>query len=520
MNRIHGGACQGVPTSLVQEVNTAPVSPTLLWFRKDLRLADNPALAAALARGGPVWPVFIYDEAGEGRWPLGGASLWWLHHSLTALDAELRRRGSRLLVARGDTATELRRLVQATGAGAVYWNRRYEPHVRARDAELKRALLAEGIEAKSFNSALLYEPHTIANKQGKPFQVFTPYWRHCTAEAFPEPVVCDLAGLVVNKLGTQPEGLTVAELGLLPRIPWDAGFAKEWTPGEAGAQARLKRFLAADVVHRYDEQRNLPDIEGTSGLSAHLHWGEIGPRQITAAVRALGKAAGLDPASNGARVYLSEIGWREFAYHLLYHFEHTPEQPLRADFERFPWAQDADGAKLRAWQRGLTGYPIVDAGMRQLWATGWMHNRVRMIVASFLVKHLRLPWQLGAAWFWDTLVDADLASNTLGWQWSAGCGADAAPYFRIFAPVTQGERFDGAGRYVRRWVPELAKVPDKFLHAPWTAPESLLEFAGVRLGSMAEGGNYPRPMVDHAVAREEALAAFKALRGDVVERDA
>ena len=495
---------------------SAPVAPVLLWFRQDLRLADNAALAAALARGGPVVPVFVLDEAGEGRWPLGGASRWWLHHSLAALDAELRKRGARLILARGDTATELRRIARATGAGAVYWKRRYEPAARARDAALKAAFTAEVLEAKSFNSALLFEPHTIRNKQGRPFQVFTPYWRHCCALPFPAPVKSDAGAIpgpekataAATKAGAA--GVELAELGLLPKIKWDAGFSALWTPGEAGAQARLKRFLKGEraAVHAYDEARNLPDRDGTSGLSPHLHWGEIGPRQIAAAVRALGKAAGMDPASNGARIYLTEIGWREFAYQLLFHFEATPELPLREDFARFPWAKDPGGKKLRAWQRGRTGYPIVDAGMRQLWATGWMHNRVRMIVASFLVKHLRLPWQEGAAWFWDTLVDADLASNTLGWQWSAGCGADAAPYFRIFAPVTQGEKFDGAGKYVRAWVPELAKVPDKFLHAPWTASASVLEFAGVRLGE-----NYPAPIVDHATARAEALAAFKTLRG-------
>ena len=492
----------GVPASL-----SSP-APVLLWFRKDLRLADNAALAAALARGGPVVPVFVFDEAGEGRWPIGGASRWWLHHSLAALDADLRRRGSRLVVARGDSATELRRLARESGASAVYWNRRYEPFSRERDAGLKAALLAEGIEAKSFNSALLFEPHTIRNKQGRPFQVFTPYWRHCLSLQMPAPVKSDAAEIPAAT--AWPKGVELERLGLLPSIPWDAGFPKVWTPGEAGAQARLKRFLrdGKTGVHVYDEMRNLPEHDGTSGLSPHLHWGEIGPRQIAAALRALGQAAGLDPASNGARVYLSEIGWREFAYHLLYHFEQTPERPLRPEFERFPWAEDPGGKKLRAWQGGRTGYPIVDAGMRQLWATGWMHNRVRMVVASFLVKHLRLPWQEGAAWFWDTLVDADLASNTLGWQWSAGCGADAAPYFRIFAPVTQGEKFDGGGRYVRRWVPELAQLPDKYIHAPWTAPANVLETAGVRLGD-----HYPRPVVDHATARAEALEAFKNLRG-------
>lgn len=489
----------------------AAVAPVLLWFRQDLRLADNAAFAAALARGGPIVPVFVLDDAGEGRWAPGGASRWWLHRSLQALDSDLRGRGSRLVLARGDSGEELRRLLAETGAGAVYWNRRYEPAARARDAELKAALAVEGIEAKSFNSSLLFEPHAVRNKQGRPFQVFTPYWRHCCASEFSAPVRSDAPTLPAPR--RWPASVAAGDLALAPTIPWDAGFGELWTPGEAGAQARLRRFLREArgepaPVHGYDEARNLPDRDGTSGLSPHLHFGEIGPRQVAAAVRGLGKSAGIDPASNGARVFLTEIGWREFAYHLLFHFEHTPERPLREDFERFPWAEDPDGKKLRAWRRGRTGYPIVDAGMRQLWTTGWMHNRVRMIVASFLVKHLRLPWQEGAAWFWDTLVDADLASNTLGWQWSAGCGADAAPYFRIFAPVTQGQKFDPAGAYVRRWVPELAKLPDKFVHAPWTAPAEVLEHAKVRLGE-----NYPRPIVDHATARAEALAAFKALRG-------
>jgi deoxyribodipyrimidine photo-lyase len=409
------------------------------------------------------------------------------------------------VLARGDAESALRRIAKETEAGAVYWNRRYEPASRARDTALKASLADDGFEVKSFNSALLFEPHTISNKQGRPFQVFTPYWRHCTAHLFPEPLKSDVSTIPAPL--DWPKGEKLTALGLLPKIPWDAEFAKVWTPGEAGARARLKQFLRGEAVHAYDEQRNLPDRDGTSRLSPHLHWGEIGPRQIAAAVRALGKREGMDPASNGARVFLTEIGWREFAYHLIYHFEQTPEQPLRPEFARFPWAEDPNGAKLRAWQRGRTGYPIVDAGMRQLWATGWMHNRVRMIAASFLVKHLRLPWQAGAAWFWDTLVDSDLASNTLGWQWSAGCGADAAPYFRVFAPVTQGEKFDGEGRYVREWVPELAKLPDKFIHAPWTAPADVLAGAGLRLGE-----TYPKPIVEHARARAEALAAFKALR--------
>ncbi len=490
------------------------VSPTLLWFRQDLRLQDNPALQSALARGAEIVPVFILDDAAEGRWRMGGASRWWLHHALVALDASLQGLGSRLVIARGDSVQELRDLVRKTGAGALYWNRRYEPALIARDSAIKAEFQSAGLDVKSFNGALLNEPHTIANKAGRPFQVFTPYWRHCLALPVETPVKFTAKSLAPPP--QQLRSLEIAELELLPKRTWDAGFSALWQPGEAGAAKRLKQF-AARAMENYAETRNLPDRDGTSMLSPWLHCGEISPRQVWAAVAAKAKDTGVFPPSNGARVFLSEVGWREFAHHLLYHFPHTPERPLRPDFEKFPWAEDPGGVKLRAWQRGQTGYPIVDAGMRQLWHTGWMHNRVRMVVASFLVKHLRLPWSHGAAWFWDTLVDADLASNTLGWQWSAGCGADAAPYFRIFAPVLQGEKFDVHGDYVRRWVPELAQMPAGNIHAPWEAPLHVLAQAGVRLGPK---GHYPLPIVDHATARAEALAAFKQLRGaGVVTRD-
>ncbi len=485
--------------------------PVLLWFRQDLRLQDNPALAAAVARGGPVIPVFILDDAGEGNWAPGGASRWWLHHALAALAASLQALGSRLVLARGDSGAELQRILRATGATAVYWNRRYEPAAIARDRSIKAGLAAAGTEVKSFNGALLFEPHTITNKQGKPFQVFTPFWRHCLTLPVVPPVRFAAKSLSVPAMW--PDSMRLEELGLLPRLAWADEFPAHWTPGETGAQQRLKTFIAGPVDD-YAARRNLPDTDGTSRLSPWLHWGEIGPRQIWSALQARAKATGVFPAGRGEQVFLSEVGWREFAHHLLFHFPHTPEKPLRTDFEKFPWADDPAGRGLRAWQRGRTGYPIVDAGMRQLWRTGWMHNRVRMIAASFLVKHLRLPWTAGAAWFWDTLVDADLANNTLGWQWTAGCGADAAPYFRIFAPVLQGEKFDPAGDYVRRWVPELARLPAKWIHRPWEAPAEVLATAGVALGE-----NYPVPVVNHAEARAAALAAFKTLRGDgVVER--
>ncbi|HEY0966755.1 MAG TPA: deoxyribodipyrimidine photo-lyase [Opitutaceae bacterium] len=479
--------------------------PTIVWFRQDLRLQDNTALAEAVARGGPVIPVYILDDDGEGRWAAGGASRWWLHHSLAALQASLEARGSRLILARGGALAILRSLAASTGAGAVYWNRRYEPAVIARDSTVKTVLTSDGLEAKSFNGSLLFEPHTITNKQGRPFQVFTPYWRHCLTLPVPAPVALRAGPL--PSPAKWPAGSTLASFGLLPSIPWDAGFSPVWTPGEEGARRRLKAFVA-ETITAYADDRNVPSVTGTSRLSPHLHFGEVGPRQVWAAVQGLSRESGVFPLNNGARVYLSEIGWREFSHHLVFHFPSTPERPLRPEFEAFPWASDPKGLRLRAWQRGRTGYPIVDAGMRELWTTGWMHNRVRMIVASFLVKHLRLNWTHGATWFWDTLVDADLAANTLGWQWSAGCGADAAPYFRIFAPVLQGEKFDPKGEYVRKWVPEIARLPDKFLHAPWTAPANVLEYAGVDLGR-----TYPEPIVDHATARAEALAAFKQLRG-------
>jgi deoxyribodipyrimidine photo-lyase len=487
-------------------------NPVLVWFRRDLRLEDNPALSAAQATGAPLIPVYIHDDAAEGDWPDGGASRWWLHHSLAHLAATLEERGSRLILRQGDTANVLAQLIEESGANAVHWNRRYEPALIARDTQLKTELAGRGLEVRSHNAALLFEPHTIKNKQGGPFQVFTPFWRHCLTLEVTEPV--KLATGELKAPASWPKSDPIDSFGLLPKLDWAAAFPRHWAPGEAGAQVRLKEFLR-DAVDAYSERRNLPDVDGTSRLSPWLHFGELGPRQIWAALKAKSRGSGVFPSSAGARVFLSEVGWREFAHHLLFHFPRTPMDPLREDFATFPWAKDPGGKQLRAWQRGQTGYPIVDAGMRQLWATGWMHNRVRMIAASFLVKHLRLPWQQGAAWFWDTLVDADLASNTLGWQWTSGCGADAAPYFRIFAPVTQGERFDGNGDYVRQWVPELAGLPAKWIHRPWEAPDDVLASAGVELGK-----TYPQPMVDHAKARAAALAAFRSMRGKVVERDA
>ena len=477
-------------------------APTIVWFRQDLRLQDNPALAAAVQRGAPVVPVYILDHEGEGRWPMGKASRWWLHHSLTALDDGLRERGSRLIFVQGDSGAVLRELIKAMGAASVYWNRCYEPASIARDKAIKAELTVAGIEAKSFNAALLFEPHTVKNKSGEPFQVFTPYWKYC--QSLPVELPVKLPAGNISAPTNWPPSVELDELSLLPRLGWAEGFAKAWQPGEGGAAKLLRKFIVR-TMEAYSERRDFPEMAGTSSLSPHLHFGESGPRQIWAAVRALSQETGVFPSSRGAQVFLSEVGWREFAHHLLYYFPTTPVSPLRENFAAFPWQKNP--GLLRAWQKGLTGYPIVDAGMRQLWQTGWMHNRVRMIVASFLVKHLRISWQEGAAWFWDTLVDADLANNTLGWQWSAGCGADAAPYFRIFNPIIQGRKFDPEGNYVRRWIPELARLPVTFMHEPWAAPLPTLAQAGLTLGK-----NYPLPVVDHGEARAAALVALKSIR--------
>ncbi len=473
----------------------------LLWLRQDLRLDDHPALLAALARGGPVLPVYVWAPGAEGDWPPGGASRWWLHRSLTALAAELRARGSDLIVRAGDPAAALDDLARECGATALFWSGRCEPAAREAEARVATRCAARGLELRRLPGATLYEPEAIRTGQGGAYQVFTPFWKACLRAGPPSSPREAPARLPAP--AAWPASLPLDALGLLPRRDWAGGLAGAWRPGEAGARALLARALA-DQLAAYPVDRDRPDREGTSRLSPHLHWGEISPRRVWAAVAGQVAAADDPRVARGAEALLRQLGWREFAHHLLRHFPHTDSAPLRGEFAALPWRDDDAG--LRAWQRGRTGYPLVDAGLRELWATGWMHNRVRMVAASFLVKHLLLPWQTGARWFWDTLVDADLANNSLGWQWTAGCGADAAPFFRIFNPVLQGRRFDPDGAYVRRWVPELAALPAAHLHEPWRAPAAVLAAAGVR-----PGVTYPRPLVDHAAARQRALAALAAL---------
>jgi deoxyribodipyrimidine photo-lyase len=479
------------------------MSTAIVWFRRDLRLADQPALAAALARHEHVVPLYIHAPEEEGDWAHGGAQRWWLHHSLAALADLLAGAGAPLTIRQGPSQQALGDLLDETDAEAVYWNRLYEPLVIARDRRIKTWLLeTRCIHAESFNAALLYEPWQVETGQGQPYRVFTPFWKRISGYGLADTV--EPAPRSIPGPRHAPASEAIAALGLKPTIPWDEGLEAAWQPGEAGAHGRLDQFCT-NIIGNYRLERDRPSLDGTSALSPHLHFGEIGPRQIVSALRQRGQA---ETASAG--VFLSELGWRDFAHHLLFHFPHTPERPLNQRFEAFPWRspQGEAAEDLAAWQAGRTGVPLVDAGMRQLWHCGWMHNRIRMVVASFLTKNLRLDWLHGARWFWDTLVDADLASNTLGWQWAGGCGADAAPYFRIFNPVRQGERFDPDGAYVRTWVPEIAALPDRHIHAPWQAPANVLEAAGI-----TPGLHYPRPIVDLKESRQAALAAFETIKG-------
>ncbi len=472
------------------------MSIALVVFRRDLRMADNPALSAACAAHAQVLPIYIHAPGDEGRWKAGAASNWWLHHSLAALDSDLRASHAGLHLREGDTLQVLRELIEHSGASAVYWNRLYEPDAIARDTRIKSALQAQGIDVSTCNAALWCEPWQIATQQENPYKVFTPYWRNLRAQlTLVEPLpVPSLPGW--REL---PGALPLAALELLPRIDWASGLGNSWQPGESGARELLEIF-ADDAIGDYAHARDLPARHGTSRLSPHLHFGEISPRQIHAELDRRSRAVDAKRRPD-LEPYLRELGWREFAHHLLYHFPKTPTENFNPRFAGFHWAA-ADEALLARWQRGQTGIPLVDAGMRELWHTGWMHNRVRMIVASFLTKNLRQHWQHGARWFWDTLVDADLANNTLGWQWVAGCGADAAPYFRVFNPVTQSKKFDPDGVYLRRWLPELADAPLGLLHEPWKDPD-LLKRSG-----------YPAPIVDLGESRQRALEAYGTLARD------
>ncbi|WP_421870149.1 cryptochrome/photolyase family protein [Motiliproteus sp.] len=468
----------------------------LVWFRQDLRLNDNPALYQA-AKQGRIFPIYILPSAQQDDWLPGAASRWWLHRSLDSLSKRL---GGNLRLFQGEALELIPQLLRQTGIKQIFWNRDYQPAPMQRDQRLQQLLEQRGVQVQTFNASLLWEPAQVVKADGSPYRVYTPFFRHgCLKQ--PEPRYPLPAPPSIQFLHSVPTGLSLPQLGLLPRQRWYREFEKHWQPGEAGAGDRLAHFVERHLAG-YQQGRDYPALNTTSRLSPHLHFGELSPNQAWYVV----SHAQLPTASESDRDrFLAELGWREFSHYLLYHWPELPQQNFQPTFDRFDWSDDPP--LLRAWQQGCTGIPMVDAGMRELWQTGYMHNRVRMIVGSFLVKNLRQHWRRGQAWFWDTLVDADLANNSASWQWVAGSGADAAPYFRIFNPVTQGQKFDPDGHYVRRFCPELALLPDNYLHRPWEAPAIVLEQAGVTLGA-----DYPRPIVDLKASRAEALAAFAAIK--------
>ena len=473
----------------------------ILWFRRDLRLTDNPALDAALATGKTLVLVYLFEDTRTDlARPLGGASKWWLDKSLKQLSRDIKALGGELVLRQGRSEEAIPRLIEEAQATHVFWNRRYEQPAQDRDAALKKSLQSMSVEVQSFNGSLLTEPWSQKTGSGGYYKVFTPYWRSVEKNYSPQPASAKPKRLTTRTLHSDD----LDSFNLHPEQPdWSRGFKPCWQPGEAGAHKRLEAFLNAPVSH-YIDQRNRPDIEtGTSGLSPHLAFGEIGPAQIWRAVN--NRIQSGQAEEKNATVFLKEIVWREFSYALLYHNQNLATENYNQKFAHMPWRDNTED--YENWCKGQTGFPMVDAGMRQLWQTGWMHNRVRMIVASFLTKHLLLPWQIGEKWFWDTLVDADPASNAASWQWTAGSGADAAPYFRVFNPITQGPKFDETGDYVRKYCPELAGLATKYIHRPWEASPVELAAANVKLGE-----TYPLPIIDHKEGRERALAAYQNVK--------
>jgi deoxyribodipyrimidine photo-lyase len=470
----------------------------IVWFRTDLRLHDNPALYAAVSHGERIIPVYIHATNEEAQWQPGAASHWWLHHSLSSLGRDLQQRCSRLILRTGNSLYQLQQLIEQTGAAAVYTTRCYNPASLEHENKIRKALRTADIEFTLYNGNLLIEPDNIHNKAGLPFKVFTPYWR-THQQHF------SLPGLLAapNRLPPVPTRLSSTALGkleLLPKLPWYKGLRQTWQVGEQAALDMLQTHTT-DIIAAYPDTHDRPDIDGTSQLSPYLHFGELSVRKVAQTLMQLQRRK---TAQAGAAALLRQLVWRDFAHHILWHFPATTDKPFDARYDHFPWQRRTNSRLLHAWQQGRTGFPIVDAGMRQLWHTGWMHNRVRMIVASLLSKNAGIHWLLGARWFWDTLVDADLAQNSMNWQWVAGCGVDAAPYFRIFNPVLQSQKFDPRGEYIRRWVPELAGLPTEYIHQPELTPPLIQQASGVLIGK-----DYPKPMLDLKTSREQALQHYR-----------
>jgi len=474
---------------------------TIVWFREDLRLEDNLAISSS---EGSCLALYLWAPQEEGGWEYGGASRCWLHAALEDLERQLRERGGQLVIVDASESSslyELQRFVKLYSVRRVVWNRRYEPAAVKRDTDMKRILRAEGVEVQSYNGRLLHEPTKVVNQSGRPFQVFTPFWKHCLQKTVEQPVV---ENAECRQWLRSDQGIELGRLDLLPTSSWGMAMMQSWVPTRVAALKRLEKMVQGGAA-KYEKLRDRPDYDGTSRLSPYLRFGQIGPRELYHAL-----TNGNERAHSA---YLRQLYWRDFAHHLLYHFPNTVTQPLKPQYALFPW-EEHEEIKER-WRKGRTGYPIVDAGLRQLWQTGWMHNRVRMIVGSLLVKHCLQDWMTGARWFWDTLVDADLANNTLGWQWIAGCGADASPYFRVFNPMIQGKKFDPRGDYVRQYLPELAELPIEFIHCPWEASDMELAAANVRLGD-----TYPKPVIEHGRGREKALNAYQQFKDKVAEESA
>lgn len=474
------------------------LTTTLIWFRRDLRLHDHAALNAACEMGHFIIPLFIYQNNSLAQGGFGAAQKWWLYHSLKNLQGQFKDLGLQFIFKQGKAIDVLSKLFDETNATGLYWNRSYDPYTLSQDEKIKNHFETHHKDIKDFPGSVLFEPWTIQNKQNKPYKVFNQYWKTCL-KAFPikAPLPAPKKMKAYSKIINSDH---LSQWNLIPKNPdWSHGFNVNWQPGETNALQTVEEFILGHHIQKYKYDRQYPSYNGSSNLSPCLHFGEISPRQIWQKVRVLTEM------STSTEKFLTEIGWREFSYYLLYHFPKFHYESFRADFKLFVW--DNSQERLLAWQKGKTGYPLVDAGMRQLWQIGWMHNRVRMVVASFLTKHLLIEWQKGAAWFLDTLLDADLANNSMGWQWIAGTGVDAAPYFRIFNPILQGEKFDPQGNYIRKWVPELEHVPKKYIHQPWTASEDILKASNVKLGE-----NYPFPIVDHSSAYKLALQRYKEIK--------
>jgi deoxyribodipyrimidine photo-lyase len=482
------------PTPISQK----KIASSLVWFRKDLRVKDNEALFNAVSNSEHVVCVYIHTPHEEEPWEMGSASKWWLHFSLVELQKSLEKLGITLHIRTGKSSISvLQEIITKNNIPRIYWNRQYEPLLIKRDSQIKKELTDNGIEVCSYNGSLLKEPWEIKNKTGNPYQVFTPFWKELASqvrEETPLPSPKKITGLLLDN------GESIDSLSLLPSIGWDKDFYTNWTPGEAGAEKILVTFIH-EKLDEYKEKRDFPQHAHTSQLSPYLHFGNISARSVWYEIQMAFK----NKIITRPEPFLRQLGWRDFAHHLLFHFPHTDTMPLKKVFEKFPWGKNKKN--LRAWQKGMTGIPIVDAGMRELWHTGIMHNRVRMITASFLVKNLLIHWHEGARWFWDTLLDADLSNNSMGWQWVAGSGADAAPYFRIFNPITQSEKFDPDGSYLRKWVPELAELPDTWIHKPFLCPENILKKSNITLGK-----EYPWPLCDLKETREHALEVYRSLK--------